>query len=259
MLPTYDDKAIFENYKKMRQAEGCYNDFLEQPAMAQLIGDVKGKHVLDIGCGWGDGAKRLAEAGAESVYAIDPSKNMLDQARKTNSHPSIHWALIGVEIMDTIERKFDLAVSSLMLHYIKDLKGAFEKISRRLVDGGEFVFSMEHPIRTANITAQRWQLADDGDDKPVSLLDAYIMDGYWKEGFRKVTWIGNSVSKNHRRMETIINELIDAGFVIDRMLEPLPTTEMVKKFPGKMGKAKVRPQYIVIKCHKQPKENRSKA
>lgn len=259
MLPTYDDEAIFESYKKMRQAEGCYNDLLEQPAMAQLIGDVTGKHILDVGCGWGDGAKRLAEAGAESVYAIDPSKNMLDQARKTNNHPAIHWALIGVEIMDTIERKFDIAVSSLALHYINNLAGAFEKIHRRLVDGGVFVFSMEHPIRTANITAQRWQMADDGDEKPFSALDAYIMDGYWSEGFRKAAWIGKNVSKNHRRMETILNTLIDTGFVIDRVLEPLPTAEMIKQFPGKMGKAKVRPQYLVIKCHKQPKEKKSQA
>lgn len=259
MLPTYDDKAIFESYKKMRQAEGCYNDFLEQPAMTELIGDVTGKRILDVGCGWGDGAKRMAEAGAEFVFAMDPSKNMLAQARKINDHPAIHWAMLGVEIMDTIERKFDIAVSSVMLHYIKDLSGAFEKINRRLVDGGTFVFSMEHPIRTANITAQRWQLADDGDDKPVSLLDAYIMDGYWSEGFRKVTWIGKRVNKNHRRMETIVNSLIDAGFVIDRMLEPLPTPEMIQKFPGKMGKAKVRPQYLIIKCHKQPKTQRSQA
>ena len=250
MLPAYDDETLFKNYVKMREANECYNNHLEQPGMVKLIGDVRGLRVLDIGCGWGDGAKRFAEAGAAHVCAIDPSRKMIEAAKAKNSHPLIQYEKIGVEVMDVIAQEFDIAVSSLMLHYLKDLKTVFEKVNRRLVKGGKFVFSMEHPIRTANLVAQRWQVADNGIDTPFSPLDAFVMDSYGKEGYRKVAWLGTNVSKYHHRFETIFNALADTNFILEKIIEPKPTTELIKQFPGQMSKALVRPHYLLGRCRK---------
>ena len=70
----YDDETFFSNYLQIRADKDNYNDMIEQPAVFNLLGDVRGKRVLDIGCGYGTTAAAVAAAGAASVLGIDPSE-----------------------------------------------------------------------------------------------------------------------------------------------------------------------------------------
>ncbi|KAA2302245.1 SAM-dependent methyltransferase, partial [Clostridioides difficile] len=47
----YDDEANFEKYMERRKWQENANDTLEKPVMLELIGDVAGKNILDLGCG----------------------------------------------------------------------------------------------------------------------------------------------------------------------------------------------------------------
>lgn len=67
----YDNETFFEGYKKLRESENNYNDLLEQPAMANMLPDLIGKKVLDLGCGYGHNCIDFVKRGAEKVIGID--------------------------------------------------------------------------------------------------------------------------------------------------------------------------------------------
>lgn len=76
MQNIYDNYTFFSNYKSLRETDNNYNVLLEQPAMINLIPDIKNKTVLDLGCGFGDNCKDFISIGAKNVVGIDISHNM---------------------------------------------------------------------------------------------------------------------------------------------------------------------------------------
>ena len=70
----YDNDAFFENFRNSRSQEVNFNDCIETPILFAMLPDLRGKKVLDIGCGMGQHAKQYAEMGAESVLGIDISE-----------------------------------------------------------------------------------------------------------------------------------------------------------------------------------------
>lgn len=74
----YDNNEFFKNYQKLRQNKGLTaNDLIETPQLFELIGNVKDKEVLDLGCGTGGNDRKLIEKGARSVLGIDLSTKMI--------------------------------------------------------------------------------------------------------------------------------------------------------------------------------------
>ena len=55
----FDDQVFFENYMELRSREDNYNVLLEQPAMLEVLPEMQGKAVLDLGCGYGDNCRDL--------------------------------------------------------------------------------------------------------------------------------------------------------------------------------------------------------
>ena len=67
----FDNETFFNGYKQLRENDANYNDQLEQPAMNELLPDVFGKTVLDLGCGYGHNCLGFVRKGAISVIGID--------------------------------------------------------------------------------------------------------------------------------------------------------------------------------------------
>ena len=70
---VYDDKVFFENFQSSRSNDVNFNDCIETPILFGMLPDLRGKKVLDIGCGMGQHARQYSEMGAESVLGIDLS------------------------------------------------------------------------------------------------------------------------------------------------------------------------------------------
>ena len=85
-----DNDEFFAGYSRARENPVVMNYKVEQPEMRALLPDVAGASALDLGCGAGDFARWMIEQGATSVLGIEPSKNMLDVARKKSS-PEIEY------------------------------------------------------------------------------------------------------------------------------------------------------------------------
>lgn len=80
--------------------------------------------------------------------------------------------------------------------------------------------------------------------------DYFIYDHYHMEGLRNATWIVAGIERYHRTMASWVNGLIDAGLVLDRMLEPRPSAEALAAFPELKSFDTRRPIFLCIRARK---------
>jgi SAM-dependent methyltransferase len=241
----YDNETFFEGYKELRKNPDCANNLEENPAIMSLCPDLIDKKVLDLGCGYGDNCRRFSELGAEKVVGIDISKKMLDITNRENKAENIKYYNIDMMRVDNFTEKFDVIFSSLAVHYIEDFKSLLVKVSFVLKNNGVFIFSQEHPLTTAPIKGASWTKDEKGN------VLYYNLSDYCRNGKREVSWIVDGIIKYHRCFSEIINDLIDAGFTIERMLEPIPTKDVIKRLPS-YEKDIDKPNFLIIKARKIP-------
>ena len=241
----YDDDAFFEDFRNNRSREVNFNDCIETPILFAMLPDLRGKKILDIGCGMGQHAKQYAEMGAESVLGIDISEKMLEYAKAHNSAENIVYQRIAMEDIETIRCRFDLVTSSLAFDYAEDFGGLMRKIHGLMKEDAALVFSMSHPIVTA------WDGAYDRYTRTATGERLYAnLRNYCREGLRKVDWIVNGYECYHRTVSTLINDMIRAGFVIRECQEAHLSDEMRERYPALFGGTIHRPEFIFFRCGK---------
>ncbi len=222
----YDNEVFFSEYRKLRDREVNANNLFELPTLFSLLPDLTGKRILDLGCGTGERCMDYLKLGAARVTGVDISEKMLAAAQNENSNPSITYLKMPMEDIGSIDDVFDVAISSLALHYVEDYSGVVKNVYRLLSDGGIFLFSQEHPLTTCySGTGGRWTY--DGNGKK---LYANIAN-YCVERRNESKWFVEGVQRYHRMFSTIVNTLTDTGFKILKMVEPCPTEEIVNKYP----------------------------
>lgn len=239
----YDNETFFEGYKKLRDNDINANNLFEIPALFSLLPDLNGKRVLDLGCGFGEHCMHYINMGAAKVTGIDISEKMLEVAQKENSDSGITYINMPIEDILQINEMFDVVISSLAFHYIEDFTGVVNSVYEMLNNGGTFVFSQEHPLCTCHSGGDRWTKDNEGNKLYLNLSD------YGLEGERESVWFVNNVKKYHRTFSHIINTLIEVGFSIEKMIEPLPTKELLAKHP--MYKDLFhKPDFLLVKATK---------
>lgn len=111
---------------------------------AQLGRLLKGKRLLDAGCGYGHDLALFARRGA-IVYGIDGSRRMIDLARRHN--PTLETLSVQRLQKTTFpSRSFDIVVSQYALHNAIDLAPAFDELRRILKPGGVLLYLVQHPL-----------------------------------------------------------------------------------------------------------------
>lgn len=102
--------AIAKQYHKLRiSKKKFYNEYLEMPTTLKLLGNVKGKKILDLGCGTGIYAKILRKRGAR-VKGIDVSSKEIEIAREQN--PGIEFIIGNAEKLPYKNKEFDIVLST---------------------------------------------------------------------------------------------------------------------------------------------------
>lgn len=243
MQNVYDNEEFFKQYMELRNNGQNYNDFLEVPAFRKLLQSVKGLHISDLGCGSGENCVFYHDNGAARVVGIDISEKMIQKARQDNTRDKIEYYSKPIEEIDNSIGTFDVVVSSLAFHYIEDFDKLLQSIYRMLKPGGVLLFSQEHPIMTANKTTKAW-IKDEAGNKLY-----WPVDNYSEDGKRIENWLVEGVIKYHRTMSTIINSLIDAGFAIERVVEPTAEEEGLRVNPN-LAEVLRRPVFLIIKARK---------
>lgn len=201
--------------------------------------DLHGKQVLDLGCGFGDFARYARNAGAVSVTALDVSARMLNEAKRMTNDSGIAYVHCPLEDHAPEPNNFDLVVSSMTLHYIADYRSVVLRVFNALRPSGRFVFSVEHPICTANPIG--WIFDEHG------RAQYWPLDRYQEEGRRETKWFVDGVVKYHRTVMTYVNTLLSAGFALEYLDEPQPTTETLAERPDMQVHCR-RPPILVLAC-----------
>ncbi len=216
----YDNPIFFERYLKLRENPISLNEVVEKPTMFSLLPELNGKKVLDLGCGAGGHLLHYVTLGATKVVGLDLSQAMLEQAEKDFAKNSVdptacRFYCLPMEALSEIkESGFDVVTSSFAFHYVKDLADLLTQISAKLKPQGTLIFSQEHPIVTCFKEGERWE-------KINKQQVAYRLNYYRDEGQRDRNWFQQSFKTYHRTTATILNTLIQCGFTVERIEEPM--------------------------------------
>ena len=232
----------YEKYSQMERSKKGLSGAGEWWKLQKVLPDFNGKRVLDLGCGYGWHCLYAACNGASYVLGTDISEKMLGTAREQNSHERIEYRCAAMEDLDFPEGSFDVVISSLAFHYIRDFKPLVAKISSFLAPGGYFVYSVEHPVFTFYGT-QDWYYDSDGN------ILHFPVDRYYYEGQRDAVFLGEHVTKYHRTLTTCLNTLLENSFELLNIIEPQPPEDMMD-LPG-MADEMRRPMMLIVAARKK--------
>jgi SAM-dependent methyltransferase len=228
---------FFTGYSQLERSRMGLAGTAEWPALKALLPDMTDKRVVDLGCGYGWFCRWARSAGAREILGIDFSEMMLARARAQTGQTSIAYKRADLETLALPEAAFDLAYSSLALHYVENLERLLITVHRALVPGGRFVFSIEHPIYMAP-RHPGWQTDDRG--RKIWPLDAYLI-----EGPRTTDWLAPGVIKQHRLMGTTLNLLIRSGFILTHVEEWRPSDQQIAERP-EFAEELERPMFLLV-------------
>lgn len=226
-------------YWDERMGEG--NDFVNVliwPAVARLLPVTPGMRVLDVACGNGLSARRLADAGAV-VVACDFAAGMIDHARQRST---AYTSCITYQIADATDEAallaldtspFDAALCNMALFDMAEIDPLFRALAQMLKPGGCFIFSLMHPCFNNPFTAQMAELVDGR--AGVKTTYGVKVTGYMTPAMAYGTAIAGQPRPHiyfHRPLQMLLGAGLHAGFVIDGLEErAFPTDHPAGRTP----------------------------
>jgi len=200
---------VADEYHRRHGDEGGYShrEYV-LPAMLEMIGPVRGKRILDIGCGPGYLTRPLAKKGAK-VTGTDLSSELLKiaQGLEREKPLGIEYLLLDASRLDGIkDSSFDIVTCNLALHAIEDAKSAIRECGRVVKPGGRLVFSIMHPVTD---TVESSDYKRDSRGFYVKLRSYGKGRAKAHRGFRLT-----KVLNYHRPFGFYMNELFGNGFVV---------------------------------------------
>lgn len=197
----------------------------------KLLGDVKEKDILEMGCGGGQNAIVLAKWGANSV-GLDISEEQIKHARSLarEQKVKVFFNVGSMEDMNMLsDETFDIVLSSCAIGYSENYRQTFREAFRVLKRTGLFVFCVVHPIvnrgRAVRYCKRKlWGLGN--------YFDRRRRTWSWKFDETSAKFYGY-----HRTFQDYFNSVVSAGFAVIKILEPEPyplnkmTKEEKQKIP----------------------------
>ncbi|GCE07462.1 class I SAM-dependent methyltransferase [Dictyobacter aurantiacus] len=207
---------------------------LLNPAIFELLGDVRGRTILDAGCGQGYLCRLLARAGA-SVTGVEPVEKFYTYARRREQSEQLGIHYIQADLSTWIPtHSFDFVIANMVLMDIPDYESALKNCVAALRDGGGLIFSLLHPCFEEPGVA--WK-----EKSYVEVRD------YFRQRAVPQTHGGYFI---HRPLSTYLNSVINAGCALQRIIEPRLDQAVAERHHAERY-ASV-PGYIIIYAIKQP-------
>jgi len=203
---------------------------LIDPTFLRVVGDVRGRRVLDLACGNGYLSRRFARAGAK-VVAVDASARMVERARAREDREPlgieyhvadvVHLSMLGAA-------SFDLVACNMALMDIEDAAGAIREVARVLRSKGRFVASLAHPCfdqgPTSTWLLERFFRTTNVSRKVTRYREPFHDEIPWEIAPGQIV----TTTGYHRPLSWYAQVLREAGLLIQSLEEPAPTPEFIE-------------------------------
>ena len=245
----------------VRSGYDVYRDYVNNPAFLEMLPDISGMRVLDVGCGEGTNTRLLANLGATMV-GIDVSEGMITAARdhEADEPRGIEYHVApGNDLRVFGDGSFDAVVSTMAMMDMADYAGCVREVARVLKVGGFFQFSITHPCTMT----RRWRWIRDEDGRRLGVLvgDSFGLESE-KRGTEIEEWYFGAAPAEvkakarpfrtprfFRTLTEYFNTLIDAGFVVERVGEPRASEEAAARCPD-VADTWIVCYFLIFRCRK---------
>lgn len=235
-LDSYEKMAIdYANHVDNKPWNADY----ERPAAMKLVKKVEGETILDAGCAAGWYTKKFIDMGAKKVVGLDFSPEMIKFCNirlkdEENEKYEFHCHDLNEKLDFLGDKEFDKILSSLTLHYLEDWKTPLKEFHRILNNNGELIISIHHPL--------------------MEYID-FKKESYFKKELTIDNWEMNGknveVKFYTRPLHEIMNSITDAGFLIEAIVEPMPTEKFKEKDEKSYKMLMKKPNFLLIKAIKK--------
>lgn len=180
-------------------------------ASARLLGDVRGRRVLDVGCGAGQCARWLRAEGAVAI-GFDLSRRQLQHSRRIDEQTGIAVPTVcaTATALPFADAAFDAACSAFgALPFVVDIDAAFAELARVVRIGGRVACSVTHPTRR--------MFADDPTDAGLRVVRSY----FDRRAYVEVGDDGDAAYvEPHHPIGAWVAAITGAGIALERLVEP---------------------------------------
>lgn len=187
-----------------------------------ILGErAKGARICDIACGEGYLSRFLGQLGPQEVIGIDISSALIDMAAQRSNSLNLSFRVDDAQYLRTFpDTSIGIAVSQLAIMDIPDHRALFQSVRRVLRAGGVFVFSLLHPCFEApfHLPHEPQFQVDANGNQVAYLIRRYNREGFWQSGG---TGVRGHMGAYHRTLSTLLNDLIGAGFLLEKVDEPV--------------------------------------
>ncbi|MDZ4764387.1 MAG: class I SAM-dependent methyltransferase [Chloroflexota bacterium] len=219
----WNQKADF--WDNLHGDEGnAFHRHLVSPAAEKLLAIQSGESVLDIACGNGAFARRLADLGA-AVVATDISEKLIARAQARSEARAIDYRVVDATkeaaLLTLGEARFDAAVCNMALMDMASIQPMLRAVRRLLKPAGRFVFTVMHPCFNSAVVTMLIESAEQ--EGRVSDKYALKLYDYLSVGTRITAGAPNEPNAHyvfHRPLHTLLNQCFGAGFMLDGVEEP---------------------------------------
>ncbi|HVV29751.1 MAG TPA: class I SAM-dependent methyltransferase, partial [Mycobacteriales bacterium] len=176
-----------------------------------LLGEVRGRRVLEVGCGAAQCGRWLVAQGAR-VVAFDLSAGQLRHAAALDARTGVRVPVVQADAshIPYADEAFDLACSAFgAVPFVADSAAVMREVARVLRPGGRWVFSVTHPIR--------WIFPDDGGPAGLTVRQSYFDRSPYleRDGDGRLRYL-----EQHRTLGDRVAEIVGAGFRLTALVEP---------------------------------------
>lgn len=240
-------------YELFNNSPDSYSYTIEWPCIQELLPDLRGKSILDFGCGTGIFTFLLEKYYPSKIVGIDLSEEMLKIAiakGKEKKSPAQFVLGDASRLTDYFDETFDFIFSSTTTHYLTNLESLFEGIKRVLKEDGTCVLSIIHPVYSALYPIEHGDAFPEDDEWVVRYLDqrkrAYIQPWIeYNDNFE------NQLSRSyHYTFSDYVNAILKSGLKIQEIREPLPPKAWEATSFGRYDNYIETPTYMILKLVK---------
>ena len=215
-----------------RMGEGNeFHKFLIEPTQLELLSLSAGEHVLDIGCGNGQFARKMASLGAD-VTAVDAAPRMIENARRRTPADAEYAERLRYGVVDASdeaamlalgESEFDAVVCTMALMDIASIEPIASAVRRLLKSDGRFVFSVMHPCFNSTEGFRQTMEQEDKEGEIVERWSVSVTRYIESHRHKGLAMRGQPAPQNyfHRPLSALLGVFFKAGFVVDAIEEPV--------------------------------------